>query len=173
MSVWPLFLRRYFGLTVCVAVLAVQGQARELELTGVYDDEGTVVTPPPGKESGVASLHALLSLEFVPGLARMLHDQTGQVRLTHTAGALEVQVANRDGEVIWREKWRQGEDYALRGDRVVLRFRPGKFGQDEFVIMLETVTEHRLLQLEVQRLKPTYFGPVYQPMGIFLFHRAE
>ncbi|HEX2862569.1 MAG TPA: hypothetical protein VHN79_13060 [Lacunisphaera sp.] len=172
MNVFSSIRRSSLLLATAAAIITVQ--AREPELTGIYDDAGTVVTAAPGRSAqDVASLHALLSLEFVPGLARLLHDRTGEVRLTHTPGQLAVEVVNRDGEVGWQESWKQGKDYAVRGDRVVLHFRPGKFGQDEFVLMLETVTAHRLLQVEVQRLKPTFFGPVYQPMGTYLFHRAE
>lgn len=146
---------------------------RELELSGSYDDTGIVVTAAPDQPPGVASLHAMLSLEFVPGLARLLHDQTGLVRLAHEGALLRVEVVNHDDEIIWRSSWKQGEGYALRDGRVYLHLKPGRFGSDEYVLIFSTVTEHRLLQLEVKRLKPTFFGPVYQPMGTYLFHRAE
>lgn len=161
-------------LGIFVLVATVTGHTRELELTGTYEDSGTAITFAPGQSAqDVVSLHALLSLEFVPGLARMLHDRTSRVKVTHHAGSLDIEVLNRDDEVDWRASWKQGKDYALRGDRLVLHFRPGRFGQDEYVFLLDTITTHRLLQLEVQRLKPTFFGPVAQPMGTYLFHRAE
>jgi hypothetical protein len=93
------------------------------------------------------------------------------VRLYHEAGALRVEVVGRDDEIIWRAHWKQGEGFALRDGRAILHFKPGRFGKDEYVIILSTVTEHRLLQLDMQRMKPTFFGPVFQPMGTYLFHR--
>jgi hypothetical protein len=169
-----LSLIRFGWLGFVVFAAAITGQTRELELTGAYEDSGTTITAAPGQSpQDVVSLHALLSAEFVPGLARMLHERTSLVKMTHTVGSLEIEVLNRDDEVDWRASWKQGTDYALRGDRLMLRFRPGRFGQDEFLLLLETITAHRLLQVEVQRLKPTFFGPVAQPMGTYLFHRAE
>lgn len=145
----------------------------ELELTGNYDDAGTLVTAAPDQAPGVVSLHAMLSLEFVPGLARQLQDQTDQVRLVHEGAEIRVEVVGRDEETLWRATWKQGQHYALRDGRVYLHLKPGRFGNDEFMLVLSSVTEHRLLQLEVKRMKPTFFGPVYQPMGTYLFHRVE
>jgi hypothetical protein len=169
------FLRRWLGwLGLATLALAPAALARDLELTGAYEDAGTIITAAPGQsERDVISLHAMLSLEFVPGLARLLHDQTGLVRLTHEGSALRVEVVGRDEEIIWRANWKQGEGFAVRDNRVYLHFKPGRFGNDEYILILSTLTNHRLLQLEVQRLKPTFFGPVFQPMGTYLFHRAE
>jgi hypothetical protein len=154
-----------------LAVAVMRAAPPELELTGDYDDEGTVVTAAPDQPPGVVSLHALFSLEFVPGLARLLHDQTGAVKLHHEGSVLRAEVINREGEAIWRATWKQGEGFAVRDGRAILHFKPGRFGNDEFVLILSTITTHRLLQVEVQRLKPTFFGPVFQPVGTYLFHR--
>ncbi|AOS45972.1 hypothetical protein Verru16b_03063 [Lacunisphaera limnophila] len=144
---------------------------RELDLSGTYDDAGVVVVAAPDQVPGVISLHAMLSLEFVPGLAKLLHDQTGQVRITHEGFLLKVEVLDRDDAVIWHADWKGGEDFGLRDNRIFLRLKPGRFGNDEYVLSFTTVSEHRLLQLEVQRLKPTFFGPVYEAMGTYLFYR--
>ncbi len=147
--------------------------AREPEITGTYADDGTIAVAPPGDEPKVVSLHALLIAEFNPGLAKVLHEQTGSVRLTHTAGLLRAEILNRDGEVAWERTWRQGDDYAVRGAQILLRFKAARENGDDFILRLETVTAYKLLQVEVQRLTPTLLGPRMQPMGTFLFHRDE
>jgi hypothetical protein len=147
--------------------------AREPEINGTYDDAGTIATAPPGEPPAVVSLHALLVAEFSPALSRLLHDQTGGVRLTHTGGQLRAEILNRDGEVAWERIWRQGEDYGVQGARVVLRFKAARVDGDDFVLLLETVTAYKLLQIEVQRHTPTVLGPKVQPMGTYLFHRDE
>ena len=146
---------------------------REPELTGAYEDAGTIAIAPPGDPPPVVSLHALLVAEFMPGLVRILHDQTGEVRLTHTAGLLRAEITNRDGEVTWERHWRQGTDYGMQGPRVILRFEGARPEDDDFLLLLETVTAYKLLQVEVQRHTPTLLGPRIQPMGTYLFHRAE
>jgi hypothetical protein len=147
--------------------------AREPEITGTYEDAGTIAVAPPGDAPTVVSLHALLVAEFNPGLARVLHEQTGNVRLTHTAGLFRAEILNRDGEVAWERTWRQGDDYAVRGTQILLRFKAAREGGDDFVLRLETVTAYKLLQVDVQRLTPTLLGPHMRPMGTFLFHRDE
>ncbi len=169
MKAFPWQLRGLFIL-VFLGWSTISRAERELHLTGSYEDAGTIVTAAPD-QSTVVSLHAMLSLEFVPGLARILHDRTAEVRLFHEVGALRVEVVDRDDEVIWRATWKQGEGFSLRDGRAVLHFKPGRFGNDEYVVVLSTVTEHRLLQLEMRRMKPTFFGPVFEPMGTYLFHR--
>jgi hypothetical protein len=158
---------------IAAVLLAVTAAAddRAPDLTGVYDDEGTVVSTATGRPADGGSLHALLSLEFVPALARILHDQTAQVRIKHSRTSLEIEVIDRDGKVSWQGAWKQGEDYGLREGRVVLHFKPGKFGRDEFLLMFRNVTTHRLLELEVQRLTPTLLGPTVHPIGTYLFPR--
>ncbi|MDQ5978388.1 MAG: hypothetical protein QG602_1362 [Verrucomicrobiota bacterium] len=143
-------------------------------LTGVYDDAGTAASIPEGQPTpDVISLHALLSLEFNPGMARLLQERTREIRITHDEKALSVEFLDRDGEKIWNPVWTRESGYSVRDRRVQLRIKPGKFGNDEYIIVLENVTTHRLLQVHIQKLKPTFFGPVFQPMGTFLFPRLD
>ncbi|MFZ5494811.1 MAG: hypothetical protein ACOZE5_05670 [Verrucomicrobiota bacterium] len=173
----PLFLLlRLLGpawLAPGVLSAALVAPHREPEITGAYEDEGAIAVAPPGEPPPVVSLHALLTVQFIPGVARLLHEQTGEVRLTHTAGRLRAEITNRDGEVAWERIWRQGEDYGVQGARVVLRFKGVRPHDDDFLLLLETVTAYKLLQVEVQRLTPTLLGPRARPMGTYLFHRTE
>lgn len=158
----------------CLALAAVAAEpTRQPELTGVYDDEGTIVVPPPGAPPELVSLHALLTLQSIPGVVRLLHDQTGEVRLTHTAGTFHMAITNREGEEAWERTWRAGDDYGMQDGRVLLRFKAARDGEDDHFLVLETVTTYKLLQVEVQRHTPTILGPRIQSLGTFLFHRAE
>ncbi len=143
-------------------------------LSGIYEDAGTIVSIPEGQEPlAVISLHALLSLEFNPGLARLLQERTREVRVQHEGETLSVEFVDADGEKIWAPVWTRESGVTLRDRRLQLRLKPGKFGNDEYVLVFENITAHRLLQVHLQRMKPTFFGPVFQPMGTFLFHRLD
>ncbi len=146
---------------------------REPAITGVYDDEGMIAVPPPGEPPPLVSLHALLTLQFMPGIVSHLHNETGEVRLTHTAGQFKMEITNRDGEVAWTRVWREGSDYDIRDGKVALRFKAVREGGPEHVLLLDTVTTHQLLQIEVQRHTPTVLGPKVEAQGIFLFPRLE
>lgn len=143
------------------------------EVSGVYDDEGTIVVAPPGEPPPVVSLHALLTLQSIPGVVQLLHDQTGEVRLTHTPGRFHMAITNREGEVAWERTWREGDDFGLQGNQIVLRFKAAREGEDDHFLRLESVTAYKLLQVEVQRHTPSLLGPRIQSLGTFLFHRTE
>jgi hypothetical protein len=161
---------RSWIVAMAIAVTAAAGE-REIDLTGVYDDEGTVITTTTGRPADGASLHALFRLEFVPALARILHDQTAQIRIKQGRASLEIEVMDLDGKVSWQGAWELGDGYALREGRLILHFKPGKFGQDEFLLIFKTVSAHRLLEVEAQRLTPTLLGPSIHPIGTYLFSR--
>lgn len=150
--------------------VAAAAAESELDLTGIYDDEGTVVST-AGSAADVGSLHAMLNLEFVPALARILHEQTAQVRIKHGRDALEIAVLDRDDKVVWQGRWKEGEVYSIREGRVILHFKPRQFGRDEFLLIFRNITAHRLLEVEVQRLTPTVLGPSVHQVGTYLFPR--
>lgn len=144
------------------------------DLSGTYDDAGTIVKIADGEQPPeVVSLHAMLSLEFNAGLARLLQDRTREVRIKQEGDTLAVDFVDADGETIWAPVWNRATGCVLRERRLQLHLKPGKFGNDEYVLVFENVTTHRLLQVQVQRVKPTFFGPVAQPVGTFLFHRLD
>lgn len=143
------------------------------EISGVYDDEGTIAIPPPVGVKIFPSLHAFLSGEFSTGMSRLIHEKTGQVRLKHGAGHLEAEVTNHDGEVAWRIEWKSGDTYGVQKERVVILFKGVGVNDDQYRLLLETVSTYKLLQVEVQRLTPSMFGLQVKPLGTYLFTRAE
>ncbi len=160
--------------TIRVAGSTVAMPTDPPDLSGTYDDAGTIVKIAEGEETPqTVSLHALLSLEFNPGLARLLQQRTREVRVKHEGDTFAVDFVDADGESIWAPVWNRETGSYLRERRLHLRLKPGKFGNDEYVLVFENVTTHRLLQVQLQRVKPTFFGPVLQPVGTFLFHRLD
>jgi hypothetical protein len=172
MSLLNLPLRLIPVLLLTLTVLPAASTSRT-DVSGAYDDEGTIAEPPPGEPPRVISLHALLTLQFIPGVVQLLHDQTGEVRLTLTPGRFHMAITNRDGEVAWERTWREGDDFGLQEGRIVLRYRAAREGEDDYFLRLESVTAYKLLQVEVQRHTPSILGPKIQPLGTYLFHRAE
>lgn len=143
------------------------------EINGAYDDDGTVAVPPPEGVKIFPSLHAFLSGEFSPGMARLVHEKTGQVRLKHGDGHLEAEVTNHDGEVAWNIEWKSGDTYGVQKDRVIILFKGATANDDQYRLLLDTVSTYKLLQVEVQRLTPSTFGLQVKPLGTYLFPRAE
>jgi hypothetical protein len=143
------------------------------EISGTYDDEGTVAIPAPEGVKIYASLHAFLSGEFSEGMSRLIHEKTGQVRLQLEKGRLEAEVTDHDGESAWRMEWKSGETYGVQKERVVILFKGTTVNDDQYRLILESVSTYKLLQVEVQRLTPSTFGLQVKPLGTYLFSRAE
>lgn len=162
--------RRMFG---AVLFLAMAVTAHAADVSGLYADDGTTVEWKGARPLVSPSFHAVMRLEFDPQIAGHRTKQTSEVKVTHEGNGLEIEVYDREGEVIWRRSWNEGGDYVQRGEQLVLRFRPKPEADEETLLTLESVTEHGLLQVTARRLKPTLLGPVTEVIGIFLFHRLQ
>jgi len=53
--------------------------ARAVDLSGSYENAGSMVSPGSAAEAGIISLQGLCSLEFDHALTRALHTQTDRV----------------------------------------------------------------------------------------------
>ncbi len=160
------------GATAHAAAPAAAIKLETLDLSGDFDDGGTVVTAGENPASETPSLGAILQLAFDPKAASTIHEQTALVRLKQTGDALAVETIDADGQVIWRAKWLEGEEYSRTEHSVTLRFRSPRSPSDEVLLVLEPAAGNRLLQVSVQLREATLFGPRVTSKGVFLFGRA-
>jgi hypothetical protein len=175
-------MKAWTRLVICIALGAVGSTGargteialpRAPEISGTYDDDGTVALAPPEGVKVFASLHAFLSGEFSAGMARLIHEKTGVVRLKHVAGHLEAEVTDHEGETAWNMEWKQGDTFGVKGARVIILFKGTHLNDDQYRLVLESVSAYKLLQVDVQRLIPSTFGLQVKPLGVYLFSRAE
>jgi hypothetical protein len=136
-------------------------------LNGDYADEGVIVKADAKAFPHGVSLHALLSLEFEPALARKLKEQAAHVVVRQENGAVEIKVYDHDGAVIKQGRWKK--DAGPNG-RVILRF---SVRDEEYFFRFETTAEQRLLQVTIDRNEPTILGPAVNSVGTFLFPRID
>jgi len=154
----------------------VLGRAAEIELnasalSGDYEDAGTVVEPGDEPAGFEPSFAALLRLEFDPKLAAVRHAETSRVDLQQGVGTLVIKIHDTDDAVIWSGRWSEGSGYVQRGRSVVLRIRPASPDAEEVILTFEPVAENRLVQLTVQRVRSTVFGPGVVWRRVYLFAR--
>ena len=71
-----------------------------------------------------------------------------------------------------RDRSAGGERFSEQNERLVVRSPAGRFGDDKIVLILERVAEHGFLQVSVQRIVPTMFGPAARKLDTFLFQLA-
>lgn len=156
---------------MAAVAVAASAAAKEPDIAGTFADDGTTIVKVEHGPAGAVSLRALFALEFDPRAARLLHERTAEIRIVEGPVSLTVLALDAEGAVAWQRDWRLGDGYARNDGRVMLRLRSDRHGRDEFVLNLEAVTEHRLLQVELQRLTPTLLGPMLAPLGTWVFPR--
>ncbi|MBI2515462.1 MAG: hypothetical protein HYV95_00975 [Opitutae bacterium] len=157
------------GLLLALAgALIAKAQIVPADMSGDYDDEGVLLSEGTERFSGTVSLHALFSATFDPELARQLHAKTSRIGLQQGNGVFDITVYDDEGKAVGAGHWKKGPDYAQQDDRVTLRLTAKG---EIYIFTCELVGQGKVLQLTVERGQQTIFGPVRQPLGVFLFPR--
>ena len=162
---------RLSRLSLAIASLLAIATARAEDLSGVYENTGSLVSSATDPTEGTVSFQGLLGLDFDYALTRALHAETNRVTLRQTETHFTIECRNTDDQVTWSGQWQKGVGYTVDGDHVELVFRAPRFKDDGFIFSLRRVPQRDLLFVEVQRLNATSFGPSAQPVGSFLFGR--
>lgn len=144
-----------------------------VDVSGTYENAGAMVGPGSAAEAGIISFQGLCTLEFNHTLTRALHTQTDRVVVRQTDSVFIIECKDRDGAVTWRGRWERDAGYGVDPGQVNLLFRSKRFESDGFLFSLSLAGNGQLLLVDVRRIKTTWFGPVAQPAGVFLFTRAR
>ena len=152
-------------------VVVVVGKAADL--SGLYVDTGTrIASSGSGSSPEEPSLYALLKFEFESEMVRVLREQTATVKIAHGRHLIEIAVFDAEGTETWSALLAEGERFSEQKERLVVRSPAGRFGDDKIVLIMERVAEHGFLQVSVQRIVPTMFGPAARKLDTFLFQLA-
>jgi hypothetical protein len=143
-----------------------------VDVSGTYENAGSMVSPDSAEESGAISFQGLCSLEFNHALTRALHAQTSRVVVTQTGGTFTIECKDLDGVTTWSGQWTKGQGYGVDPGQVNLLFRSKRFEFDGFLFSLRLAGDGRLLLVDVRRVNTTWLGPVAKPIGVFLFNRV-
>jgi hypothetical protein len=161
--------RRFMvGLLAAIAVCS----AWAVDVSGTYENTGSMVSPDSVASSGTISLQGLCSLEFDHALTRALHTQTDRVVVRQSDSAFIIECKDRDGAVTWSGRWARDAGYGVDPGQVNLLFRSKRFEFDGFLFSLSLAGDGQLLLVDVRRVNTTPFGPVAKPIGVFLFNRV-
>lgn len=159
-------------LIALVPLPGLLGQAVELEVAGSYADEGTLVSTDPSLFTGEVSLHALLRVEFDQRLVATRREQTKEVRLSRSNTLLEAAAFDHDGELAWKTQWTVTVGVSGQAHAVMLRIQSPHVTGEEYLLIMEPVSSE-LLQIRVQRLEATLFGPMVRASGTYVFSRVR
>jgi hypothetical protein len=155
-------------LPLLVALLAVA--ARAVDVSGTYENAGSMIGAPPG--AGATSLQGLLGLNFDHELTRAIHSETSRVEIRQTDSQFGIVCRKDDGTVAWSGYWQRNVGYDWDRDKVSLLFRAPRFKEDGFLFKVSLVGDRRMLLVDVIRVNTTYFGPMGESLGTFIFDRV-
>ena len=160
----------YLLKAILVSCLTV-AVGKAADLSGTYVDTGIrVASGASANTADEPSLCALLKFEFTPEVAEALRHQSASVKIVQADHHFEVVVYDLDGAETWSAQWTEGERFSQQKDRIILRSPAGRFGDDKVILILEQLPEHGLLQVSVQRIVPTMFGPSARKLDTALFN---
>lgn len=145
---------------------------RAVDVSGTYENAGSMVSPDSAAATGTISLQGLCSLEFDHALTRALHTQTDRVVVRQADSTFSIECKDRDGAVTWSGRWARDAGYGVDPGQVNLLFRSKRFEFDGFLFSLSLAGDGQLLLVDVRRVNTTPFGPVAKPIGVFLFSRV-
>ena len=158
------------GLPISLGAATVELNANGI--SGDYDDEGTLVEASSDADAFAPSFAALLRLDFDARMAAIRDAETSRINVQHGGGMLVIRIYDTDDEVIWTGRWREGTNYVQHGNAILLRIQRPASETEQILLTFEPVAENRLLQLTVQRVQPTVFGPGVVKRNVYLFARS-
>jgi hypothetical protein len=159
-------------LLISLFAAAIWSAARAVDVSGTYENAGSMVDPGTEPAAGVISLQGLLGLEFDYTLTRALHAQTDRVVMRQSDSTFIIECKDLDGHTTWSGQWSRDQGYGVEPGQVNLLFRSKRFQFDGFLFSLSLAGDRQLLLVDVRRVNTTPFGPVAKPIGVFLFNRV-
>lgn len=165
---------RRVGFTAVAAVaLAASAWAVDLDISGTYSDSGTALKVSEGKPGAKVSLYALVNLAFEPDVARILEGQAQEARLTQSPDNVHAEFLDKKGERVWQGQWPMAVGKTNDQQRIAIRFKATGSQAGEYFFFMRTLTSSRMLEVQVQRVDPTLYGPAVKDVGTYLFPRVS
>ena len=140
-----------------------------LEITGSYDDMGTVIRSDNGGESETISFHGLLSLDFDPIMAEAKYADTSHVDLIDLKEKLDIEIIDKEGKMVWGAVWGRYEGYSHEGDAAVIRISNGDANGNRTSLVITPLSDGAYLEVKAYKITATALGPKSDPIGSYIF----
>ena len=151
-------------------VLAVTAHA--VDVSGTYENVGTVVGERPAALAEPVNFRGLLTLEFDRPLANARFADVTRIVLTQTDSAFKVSCRDADGNEVWTGRWQRDLGYDFDAKQVKLLFSSKEKKDDGYLFQLSPAGDGNVLIVEITEIHAGPFGPTGKPAGLFAFERA-
>ncbi len=156
-----------------VALLFTAGLLPAANVSGTYADKGVVVGSAGSAPPETISFHGLLSQQVDPELAALDFDETDRVILEDRGDTLVLEIYNTEDKRLWRSVWDERRGYSKEEGKAVVRMRKRGSSDGRYVLVMEPAEDGKSLIVNVYNVTPTSFGPDSEPIGTYLFVRAD
>tara|TARA_B110000305_G_scaffold126962_1_gene142211 strand:+ start:1542 stop:2051 length:510 start_codon:yes stop_codon:yes gene_type:complete len=140
-----------------------------LDISGSYDDKGTVIRSESGGGSETISFHGMLSLDFDPIMAEAKYGDTTHIDLIDKDGKLDIEIIDKEGKIVWGAVWRANDGYSHEGDSAVIRISNGNSSGDRTSLVITPLSDGAYLEVKAYRVTATALGPKSHPIGSYIF----
>lgn len=171
---WPFGRHANVPLVIAAAILVSPFTLRAGDISGNYSDKGVVVSTAAAVASPqTISFHGLLGQEFDPQLAELDFDQTDRFTLEDDGETLITEMFDADNQRLLRLVWGARRGFDHQDGKAIIRMRHGDSQHQRCVLVMEPADDHRSLLVKVYRVMRSTFGPQSEPIGTYLFVRAD
>ncbi len=140
-----------------------------LDITGSYDDKGTVIQSGSGGGSETISFHGILSLDFNPIMAEAEYGDTSHVDLIDLKEKLDIEIIDEGGKMVWGAVWGRYDGYSHEGDSAVIRISNGDSNGNRTSLVITPLSEGAYLEVKAYKITVTALGPKSDPIGSYIF----
>ncbi|MBT5900637.1 MAG: hypothetical protein HOH58_00845 [Opitutaceae bacterium] len=150
--------------SVAVALTPVSA----LDITGSYDDKGTVIGSTTGDNETI-SFHGMLSLDFDPIMAEAKYGDTTHIDLIDKEGKLDIEIIDKEGKMVWGAVWRARDGYSHEGESAVIRISNGTSDGSRTSLVITPLNDGAYLEVTAYKITATAVGPKSDPIGSYIF----
>ena len=154
---------------IIIAGATLIGRADALDISGTYDDKGSIIGSNGVGSGESVSLHGLLSLEFDPVMAEANFGDTSHVVLVDKDGKIDIEIFDDNGTMIWGTVWGVHDGYSHEGDVAVIRISNGSANGDRTSLVMKTFNDGAYLEVKAYAVKYSAVGPHSEPIGSYIF----
>lgn len=149
------------------SVAVALSPASALDISGSYDDKGTVIGSSNGGET--ISFHGMLSLDFDPIMVEAKYADTTHIDLIDKDGKLDIEIIDKEGKMVWGAVWRAKDGYSHEGESAVIRISNGTSDGARTSLVITPLNDGAYLEVKAYKVTATAVGPMSDPIGSYIF----
>jgi len=154
----------------CAGSLALR--AAPVAVGGLYENEGTAVQTETGY-TGPVALRALLAADFDFARGLTVNPDVQAIEVIQKERLFEIRALKEKGAVEWSAEWQRNGGFEATDTGLKFLLRTKRKDDDFFMFTLSPLNDGAILQVQIDLIHATTFGPQRKDQGTFIFLRKS